>query len=187
MTFKRMKDLIDVWYSQFKYSNFIIDNVVSTIPEIRLDTEPTFKPTHYTITMRYNGRVIKRGITDQHLFHMQEENVIDMLSEMWEEINKPRTISLLDDPPSFSRITLRPYDPMVFGKKKCLGDNIKRVIFSDPCTIVIWNDGTKTMVRCTDEKFDKEKGLAMCIAKKSLGNKGKYYDVFKKWIEEEEK
>ena len=67
----------------------------------------------------------------------------------------------------------------------CMSNLIKRVIFSDPCTIVIWNDGTKTIVRCTDEKFDKEKGLAMCIAKKSLGNKGKYYDVFKKWIEEE--
>ena len=63
--------------------------------------------------------------------------------------------------------------------------DIKNVIFSDPCTIVLWKDGTKTIVRCTDEKFDKEKGLAMCIAKKALGNKGKYYDVFKKWIKEE--
>lgn len=69
----------------------------------------------------------------------------------------------------------------------CTSNLIKKVIFSDPCTIVIWADGTKTIVRCTDEKFDKEKGLAMCIAKKSLGNKGKYYDIFKKWIEEEEK
>lgn len=69
----------------------------------------------------------------------------------------------------------------------CMSNLIKRVIFSDPCTIVLWADGTKTIVRCTDEKFDKEKGLAMCIAKKSLGNKGKYYDVFKKWIEEDEK
>lgn len=178
MTFKRMKDLIDVWYSQFKYGN--------SIPGIRLDTEPTFEPTHYTITMHYKGKVIKRGITDGHLFRMDEENYLDMLNEMWDELNKSRTNGLLNDPPSFSRITLRPYDPMVFGKKR-LGDDIKRVIFSDPCTIVIWNDGTKTIVRCMDEKFDKEKGLAMCIAKKSLGNKGKYYDVFKKWIEEEEK
>lgn len=63
--------------------------------------------------------------------------------------------------------------------------DIKRVIFSDPCTIVLWNDGSKTIVRCTDEKFDKEKGLAMCVAKKALGNKGKYYDVFKKWLKPE--
>ena len=177
MTFKKMKDLVGVWYSQFKYSNFN--------PEIRLDTEPSFYPTHYTITMRYKGKVIKRGITDQILFYMTGTGFMSMLDEMWDEINKSRTNGLLDDPPSFSRITLRPYDPTVFGKKR-LGDNIKRVIFSGPFTIVIWNDGTKTMVKCADEKFDKEKGLAMCIAKKFLGNKGKYYDVFKKWIEEDE-
>ena len=76
-------------------------------------------------------------------------------------------------------------DYTIYDSGKAPGvSDIKRVIFSDPCTIVLWKDGTKTIVRCTDEKFDKEKGLAMCIAKKALGNKGKYYDVFKKWIEE---
>lgn len=183
MTYKRMQDLVDDWYRGFKYK--VSSNGIA--PEIRVDTEQTFRVTNYTVTICYNGKVIKRSITDQHLFHMKEENFFHMLNEMWDMINKPtNSISLLDESPSFSHITLRPYDPMVFGKKR-LGDNIKRVIFSDPCTIVLWEDGTKTIVRCTDEKFDKEKGLAMCIAKKSLGNKGKYYDVFKKWIEEEEK
>ena len=59
---------------------------------------------------------------------------------------------------------------------------IRRVIFSKPCTIVLWEDGTKTIVRCEEKKFDKEKGLAMCISKKALGNKGKYYDTFKEWL-----
>lgn len=63
--------------------------------------------------------------------------------------------------------------------------NIKKVIFSNPCTIVLWDDGTKTVVRCTNEEFDPEKGLAMAIAKKTLGNNGSYFDVFKKWIKEE--
>jgi hypothetical protein len=62
---------------------------------------------------------------------------------------------------------------------------IKKVIFSNPCTIVLWDDGTKTVVRCTNEEFDPEKGLAMAIAKKTLGNNGSYFDVFKKWIKEE--
>ena len=185
MTFETMKDLIDVWYSQFKYSNHNINNYVPRIPEIRLDTEPTFKPTHYTITMRSNGRVIKRGITDQHL--LQEENFLDMLNEMWDELNKPRTNGLFDDPPSFSRIKHIDLSPYYIAEHLYINTLIKRVIFSDPYTIALWKDGTKTVVRCADEKFDKEKGLAMCIAKKSLGNKGKYYDVFKKWIKEEEK
>lgn len=62
---------------------------------------------------------------------------------------------------------------------------INRVIFNDPATIVIWEDGTKTVVKCNNEKYDKEKGLAMCIAKKWFGNTGKYFDVFKYFIDNE--
>jgi hypothetical protein len=55
-----------------------------------------------------------------------------------------------------------------------------RVIFNDPATIVLWRDGTKTVVKCRPgEEYDPEKGLAMCIAKKTLGNKGNYYELFK--------
>lgn len=63
---------------------------------------------------------------------------------------------------------------------------IKNVHFSGPCTVVIWEDKTKTVVRCKDgEVPDYEKGLAMAIAKKALGtNKSgsNYYDIFKKWL-----
>lgn len=62
---------------------------------------------------------------------------------------------------------------------------IKSVIYSDPATIVFWKDGTKTVVKCKNEKFDPEKGLAMAFSKKMLGNKGNYYNVFKKWLPEE--
>lgn len=58
---------------------------------------------------------------------------------------------------------------------------ISRVIFQDPATIVFWKDGTKTVVKTQgNEKFDKEKGLAMCIVKYMFGNTGMYYEVFKK-------
>lgn len=63
---------------------------------------------------------------------------------------------------------------------------IKKVIFNYPATIVLWEDGTKTIVKSGDyDIFDPEKGLAMAIAKKALGNKGDYYEVFKKWLPEE--
>lgn len=66
---------------------------------------------------------------------------------------------------------------------------IKNVIFNYPATVVLWEDGTKTVVKCGDhDVFDQEKGLAMAIAKKALGNTGNYYEVFKKWcVEKEEK
>lgn len=67
-------------------------------------------------------------------------------------------------------------------------DNIKDVIFNDPATIILWKDGSKTVVKAQDgELYDPEKGFAMAIAKKVLGGQGNYFEVFKKWIPEEEK
>lgn len=64
---------------------------------------------------------------------------------------------------------------------------IKDVIFNDPATIVFWADGTKTVVKCQDDYiFDPEKGLAMAITKKALGNKGNYCNELKKWLPEKE-
>ena len=59
---------------------------------------------------------------------------------------------------------------------------IKNVVFNPPATIVFWADNSKTVVKAENETFDPEKGLAMAIAKKALGNKGNYYETFKKWL-----
>lgn len=111
--------------------------------------------------------------------------------------------------------------------------SIKKVIFNKPATIVLWEDGTKTVIKASKIKtvhmskeiyniatvsdmiselnlkpgqyykttfddrsftyiidvydgFDPEKGLAMAIAKKALGNKGNYYNEFKKWLPKED-
>ena len=65
---------------------------------------------------------------------------------------------------------------------------IRKVIFNDPATIVFWADGDKTVVKCGEnDVFDPEKGLALAISKKFFFNKGKYYDIFKKWLPEEYK
>ncbi len=65
---------------------------------------------------------------------------------------------------------------------------IKQIIFHDPATIVYWADRTRTVVKCQDgDIYDPEKGLAMAISKKALGNKDNYYcEVFKHWLPEEE-
>ena len=64
--------------------------------------------------------------------------------------------------------------------------DIKDVIFNPPATIVLWADGTKTVVKCQENEgeYSKEVGLAMCICKKVYGNKGNYNNVFKKFIKE---
>ena len=54
---------------------------------------------------------------------------------------------------------------------------IKKVIFNPPATIVLWSDGSKTVVKCGEQdEFDPEKGLVMAITKKLFGGKGNYYN-----------
>lgn len=56
----------------------------------------------------------------------------------------------------------------------------KKVIFSGPATTILWTDGTKTTVKCSDEDvWENEVGIAMCYLKKLLGNKGNYNNIFR--------
>ena len=64
--------------------------------------------------------------------------------------------------------------------------DITKVIHNDPATIVFWSDGTKTVVKAENEAYDPEKGIAMAITKKVLGNKGNYYNTIRKWLPKEE-
>lgn len=102
------------------------------------------------------------------------------VNENGEPIGEPITLG--------DTITLKfdrayPYEPtwMELG----LRARITNVIFNPPATIVFWNDKTKTVVKCQDDdEWDAEKGLAMAIAKKYFGNRGRYNKEFKKWIGE---
>ena len=95
---------------------------------------------------------------------------MSMLANMQEQVNYYKKKALND----------------IYGKSKSSNWGINSVIFNDPATIVIWNDGSKTIVKASNEPFDPEKGLAMAIAKKALGNKGNYYEVFKKYIKHDD-
>ena len=67
---------------------------------------------------------------------------------------------------------------------------IKKVIYSGPCTIVIWADDSKTIVRCQDgDRYSKEVGLLMCLAKKVWGTNASgsnFNDYISKVISENE-
>lgn len=88
-----------------------------------------------------------------------------------------------------------PMDVIKYTKADCestwrlykeMGNTIKKVIFNAPATIVIWGDGSKTVVKAQKgEKYDKEKGLALCYMKKILGNKSNFNNVFREWIKPE--
>ena len=69
----------------------------------------------------------------------------------------------------------------------CIRHTIKKVIFNGPATVVIWLDGTKTVVKCMEgDIYDPEKALMMCIMERLLGgSKMEVKRLFKKWINKE--
>lgn len=74
------------------------------------------------------------------------------------------------------------FNPFPIDHKKIVPE-IKKVYFNPPYTVVIWEDGSKTKIKCQDgDIYDPEKGLALAISKKALGNKGSWYETFKKFI-----
>lgn len=61
-------------------------------------------------------------------------------------------------------------------------DMIKNVIINDRATIILWADGSKTVVKCQEEDLDRispEAGVAIAIMKKVFGNKGNFNNVLK--------
>lgn len=63
---------------------------------------------------------------------------------------------------------------------------ISQVYFNEEkgTTAVKWYDGTTTKVSIQDgEPFDKEKGIALCFMKRKYNNRGAYFNIIKKGIE----
>lgn len=132
----------------------------------------------YTNPMERTLRMI-----DKALALKQEEAVLKEIKKMM--YLKPGTgepVEMKMDVTMFDDISLKDIASIIK-----VNPFIVKVIFNDPATIVFWSDGTKTVVAKQKEdknkKFDKEKGLAMAIAKKYLGNEGSYFNEFKKWCE----
>lgn len=59
--------------------------------------------------------------------------------------------------------------------------NPKQVIFNNETTVVVWQDGSKTIVnRSGDDKFTEEVGVAMCYMKKLFGDRSKFLKLVEK-------
>lgn len=59
---------------------------------------------------------------------------------------------------------------------------IKKVVYSNPATIVFWSDDTKTVSKCHGgDKYSPEAGLAICVNKK-LCRTCKIVELFQNWI-----
>ena len=72
--------------------------------------------------------------------------------------------------------------------KASIADNIEKVIFNDPATIIIWKDGSeKTVVKCSEnDEYDPYFGFCAAITKKIFGSNQKIKNIVEKYAPEEE-
>lgn len=65
-------------------------------------------------------------------------------------------------------------------------NDIKKVIYNDPATIVLWKDGSKTVVKCSPEDtYDKKMGFLLCMFKRRCGSSRAFNDALRRWCPEE--
>lgn len=56
---------------------------------------------------------------------------------------------------------------------------VERIVVNGPALVIFWKDGEKTVVKCHDEDFDIEKGIAMALAKRVWGSRNKMNKLIK--------
>ena len=77
--------------------------------------------------------------------------------------NLPRSLSYDD----VEDILNRAFNPIIFGKSL----TIKKVIYNGPATIILWDDGTKTVVKCKEgDPYSHEAGFALAVLKRMTGD-----------------
>lgn len=65
------------------------------------------------------------------------------------------------------------FDKVIFDKYHILGEYLlfKKVIYNGPATIILWDDGTKTVVKCKEgDSYSPEAGFALAVLKRLTGN-----------------
>lgn len=64
---------------------------------------------------------------------------------------------------------------------------VKKIIYSGPKTIVLWDDGTKTVVGLGEgEEFDEYAGFCAAVAKKAFGSKHQIEKIIKDAVKDKE-
>ena len=121
--------------------------------------------------MRFD--VYIQNATNAHLFKSYEYDFFGIGKTITIEGDESTHVTLIDE--DLESLPIRVFLP-----------KIKKVIYNPPATVIIWNDDTKTVVKCQEEDiYDKQTGFLLCIMKKIFGNK--FNDILRRWVFNTEK
>ena len=155
-------------------SNLIVTGIISNSNNCRITTDLT---SSNNFKLLFDNKYVKLLVSNNDTF----------FDEVYVTINYTRisvTNSFYGMHPMPTKMALNSiYGKSIYELPANVNLGIKKVIFNKPATIVLWEDGSKTVVKVNKgERWDKEKGLAMAIIKKKFGLK-----EFFKYIEKKKK
>lgn len=144
-------------------SNLIVTGIISNSNNCRITTDLT---SSNNFKLLFDNKYVKLLVSNNDTF----------FDEVYVTINYTRisvTNSFYGMHPMPTKMALNSiYGKSIYELPANVNLGIKKVIFNKPATIVLWEDGSKTVVKVNKgERWDKEKGLAMAIIKKKFGLK----------------
>ena len=124
----------------------------------------------YYPNYKFDPKYLERTLESIRYCNVNVDSVDSSLKAL-EELNRREFERIAAEPIRFNidefKLPTKEEMNAMFGVSKF---EYKKIIFSRPCTIILWMDGTKTMARTNkEETFDPEKGVAVCFMKRALG------------------
>lgn len=176
----------------YQYAQTVVKNLSNELDRAKIPYNASNDPQNFYIhTDKVRVEIIYMDPVKYTFPLFQHRDAIFGKKELVDKVYDTYRHSLFGRPnislSKYIREAHKDHDSEDFPQRTTYIPEIKRVHFNNPMTIVIWDDGTKTIVKCQEgDTYSKETGLALCIAKKSLGNMPNFNNVFKKWIPEED-
>lgn len=131
----------------------------------------------------------KTYVTNNSYYAAMKEKIAEKYQvELTEHMHKSfsdfyvsKSITFAGDSFSIERILRDLYCSRPVKGSMLIMPSIDKVIFNEPATIILWDDGSKTVVKCTDgEEYDPATGFAMAYVKKAYGNTGRIFRACQK-------
>lgn len=175
----------------YQYARTVVKNLSSELDRAKIPYNASTKPDNFYIhTDKVHVEIVYMDPVKWTLLLFLERDAIFGKKELVDKAYNNYRHSLCIRPTvSLSKYIREAHiDPMAekYPPKEHYIPEIKNVYFNNPMTIVIWDDGTKTMVKCQPgDVYSEEVGLALCISKKALGNMPNFNNVFRKWVPED--
>jgi hypothetical protein len=178
-------------YPTTLHASDIINRIIND-KEKKMSNNITWTVENITVDRRdnpYDKGSIKAELTGTPNGYVGADSINDVVENLQKKLNDPGYIDTdrvamaivggRQNGKTFAQFNM--YRKLLLGYDRTI-PSIQKVIFNKPATIVFWADDTKTVVKAqNNEAYDPEKGLAMAITKKALGDKGSYFNEIKKW------